>query len=83
MGTGNVFDLSGDKAEKGREAKIPKHFECKAVWPRADRPVSSPPGTVPDLLLQPGLVVERPPLLGVPKHLGSSMVFYLVFCLLP
>lgn len=41
MDIGNQFDLSGDTAERVRGAKIRKNFECKAVGPGIDWPMSS------------------------------------------
>lgn len=67
MDIGNQFDLSGDTAERVRGAKIRKNFECKAVGPGIDWPMSPPPRTFPDILLQPSLVVERGSFFGFSK----------------
>lgn len=62
-----------------QETKILKPFEGKATGPEIDEPVSPPPQTVPDLLLQPSLLGG----MGSSSRLEVGVVLFSILFLYP
>lgn len=83
MGRGNGLDLAGGTSERVSGAKIPKHFEYEAVGLESISPhhfLQEYSQTF--FCLEQRLWGREDTFFGFLKHLGSCIIFCLVFCLL-